>query len=325
MTARIPAPEAEVVIDAWRETGGAAPEVVEQIGPRRSKKSFLYRLSGAGDGGHPVIAKLCRGPNAHNEQRIYEEVFPQLSVPLPRYYGSVERPLGLWLFLEDGGSTRCDSSIPAHRKLAARWLAGLHGAASRIPRPDLPDRGPAHHLELVRNGRRAITDNLGNPAFEDRHRAVLDTLLGRCDELEARWGEIEEACALLPRTLVHGDFCRKNLHVRQGPVGLEFFVMDWEMAGWGVPACDLWPVRRDPKLPICDVDAYGTALREYWPELDAELLRRIVGLGRIFRNLAAVGWSARDLPYRFPDKPIPSLRVYSDELGAALRETAWAA
>jgi aminoglycoside/choline kinase family phosphotransferase len=298
---------------------------VEQIGPRRSKKSCLYRLEGVGHGGRDVVAKLCRGPHARTELRIYEDVFPQLGIPLPRYYGSAEDSLGLWVFVEFGGSTRCDKSIPAHRVVAARWLASLHGAASGIDVSGLPDRGSAHHLELVRRGRRAILDNHANPAFDDGHRAVLDALLGHCDELETRWSEIEETCGVLPRTLVHGDFCSKNLHVRQGPGGLELFVMDWEMAGWGVPACDLWPVRRDPKLPICDVAAYGVALREYWPDLDPELLRRMVALGRVFRHLSAVGWSARDLPYRYPDKPIPALRIYSDELGAALRETAWAA
>lgn len=325
MTVRIPAPKEEVVISAWIRTGGRVPTAVEQIGPRRSKKSFLYRLSGVGDGSSSVIAKLCRGPNARTEQRIYEEVLSRLDIPLPRYYGAVEEPLGLWLFLEDGGSTRCDPTIVEHRTVAARWLAGLHGAASRMPQPDIPDRGPAHHLELVRKGRRAILDNLGNPAFRAGHRAVLDRLLARCEELETRWKEIEEACAPLPSTLVHGDFCRKNLHVRARPGGLEFFAMDWEMAGWGVPACDLWPSRRAPHLPICDVESYGAALREYWPELGPSLLRRLVAVGRVFRNLCGVEWSARDLPYPYPDKPVPALRVYSDELGAALRETAWAA
>ncbi|MEN8181696.1 MAG: aminoglycoside phosphotransferase family protein [Myxococcota bacterium] len=325
MSQRIQPPKDEVVIRAWLRTGGPAPTAVERIGPRRSKKSVLYRLHGAGEGGSPVVAKLCRGKHSHTEQRIYEDVLPQLGIPLPRYYGSVEEPEWLWLFMEDGGSNRCDPGIPEHRVLAARWLARFHGAASRIAGTDLPDRGPAHHLELLRKGRRAVLANLGNPAFDDGHRGVLESLLVECDALEARWEEIEEACGQLPRTLVHGDFCKKNLHIRSGPGGPEFFPMDWEMAGWGVPACDLWPSRREPKLPICDVAEYGAALREHWPDLEPSRLRGIVALGRVFRSLSSLVWVSGDLAYRYPDKPIPAIRIYRDEIGAALRETAWAA
>lgn len=325
MTVRIPAPTEEVVIRAWLAAGGAWPRGVERIGQRRSKKSFVYRLWGAGDEGLPVIAKLCRGPNAKNERRIYEEVLPQLEVPLLRFYGAVEQELGIWLFLEDGGATRCDLDLPEHRRLAGAWLARLHGAGSLIARPDLPDRGPAHHLALVRGNRRTILDNLGNPAFDDDHRGVLDRVLVVCDELESRWNEIEAVCAELPETFVHGDFCTKNLHVRRRGEGDEFFVMDWEMSGWGVPACDIWPHRKARRLPICDLGVYAETLRVYWPGLDERLLRRIVAVGQVFRNLNGVAWSSRDLRYAYPDKPIPSLRIYGHELDTALRETAWAA
>jgi len=282
-------------------------------------------LVGAGERGRSVVAKLCRGRHRHTEQRIYEDVLPRLRVPLPRFYGSVELADGIWLFLEDGGETRCDPEIPAHRALAARWLASLHGAASCGPFSDLPDRGPAHHLELLRSGRRAMLDNLANPAFDAGHRAVLDSFLGVCDELEARWREIEEVSVLLPRTLVHGDFCRKNLHIRSEAEGLEFFPMDWEMAGWGVPACDLIPCPRLKQRPICDLAVYGAAMREHWPKLDRSLLRRAVALGSVFRCLCGLNWTSVELPNRWPQRPILTLQVYRDELAAGLRGSAWTA
>ncbi len=327
MTGRLPTPSDEVVIRAWRRAGGPAPSAVEPLGKRRSrgnKKSVLYRLLGAGDRGAAVVAKLCRGQNAAHERRIYEKVLPALSIPLPRFYGAREEPEGIWLFLEDGGATRCDRANPAHRLAAARWLARLHAAASRAALGELPDRGPAHYLECLRSGRRAIVENRENPAFEEAHRALLDSLVARCGELEARWGEIEAACASLPRTLVHGDFCVKNLHVRAGAEGLELFAMDWEMAGWGVPAADLYPSRH-PKPPIADLGEYGALMRQSWPDLDAAPLRRLLGLGRVFRNLAGMDWIGADLPLPYPETPISMLRIYRDELAVALREPEWAA
>ncbi len=321
MTLRIPPPSDEVVIRAWRRTGGPAPSAVEPLGSRRRKKSVLFRLVGVGEGGDSVVAKLCRGRNAGTERRIYEEVLPGLLIALPRFYGSLEEEEGIWLFLEDGGETRCDPLVAEHRLLAARWLAGLHSAGPRAPRPDLPDRGPAHYLRHLRSGRAAILGHLEQAAFDTETRALLESVVAHCDAAEARWGEIEAACAPLPRTLVHGDFCRKNLHVRERGGGLELFAMDWEMAGWGVPAADLWPTRR-ARLPLPDVAEYGAAIREHCPDFDPSLPRRLVGLGRVFRNLAGIEWASVDLPNVYQ---IPWLRIYRDELGAALRETGWAA
>jgi hypothetical protein len=321
----MPPPSDDVVIEAWRRTGGRTPELIEPVGSRRSKKSVLFRLVGVGEGGGSGGAKLCRGQHAPTERQIYEEVLPALPISLPRYYGSSETEEGVWLFLSDGGAERCDPGIPLHRALAARWLARLHRAGFGRRLEGLPDRGPAHHLGLLRRSRQEILDNLGNPAFEDDHRAVLNAVLESCDELERSWDEIEAFASSLPRTLVHGDFCRKNLHVVSGPDGPEFFPMDWEMAGWGLPACDLLPSRKHPKVPIADVDVYRAAIRDVWPELDGELLRRVLGLGRVFRNLAGITWACADLGHRWPEKPVPRMQIYRDDLDDAVKELAWAA
>ena len=57
MTRRVQVPRDEDVISAWLQTGGPAPSAVEPVGTRRSKKSVLFRLVGAGDGGRSVVAK----------------------------------------------------------------------------------------------------------------------------------------------------------------------------------------------------------------------------------------------------------------------------
>jgi hypothetical protein len=321
----MPPPDDDVVVAAWLRVGEREPEAIEPVGSRRSKKSVLFRLVGAGERGRPVVAKLCRGPHATAERRVYEDVLPTLRIPLPLFYGSLETPEGIWLFMEDGGEVQCDPRDPAHRELAGRWLAGLHGAGIGHAALALPDRGPDHHLERLRSGRRAMLDNRDNPVFEDAHLEVLDSFIRVCDELETRWHEIEELSDLLPRTVVHGDFCRKNLHVRSGAGGLEFFPLDWEMAGWGLPACDLCPTRKAARSTICDLDVYGEAIRAHWPALDRSLLRRAVALGGVFRNLCGLDWASVDLPHRWPEKPIPRLKVYSDDLAIALRDRTWAA
>jgi len=326
LTDRIPAPSDEVVIRAWRRTGGPAPTAVEPVGKRSRKgvrKSVLYRLVSAGDGGSPVVAKLCRSTNAANERRVYEKVLPSLEIPLPRFYGAVETTEGLWLFLEDAGAARLNRRSPLHRAAAGRWLAGLHAAGRRAPSCELPDRGPAHYLGCLQRGRRALVENRGNPIFDAAHREVLDAVAAQCDEMESHWSEIEAACADLPRSLVHGDFCAKNVHVRHDATGPRIIPLDWEMAGWGIPAVDLHP-RRCHQPPLADPEAYGAVMRESWPGLDRRTLRQLVGLGRVFRKLAAVEWIGADLGLQWAETPISMLRLYREELAVALRGRVWA-
>ncbi len=326
MSRRIPAPGDEVVIRAWLRVGGPEPSAVEPVGKRSrkgNKKSVLYRLVGAGDGGAPVVAKLCLGLNAANERHMHEHVLPSLAIPLPRFYGALEATEGHWLFLEDAGAARLDRRVPLHREAAGRWLARLHAAGRHAPSCELPDRGPAHYLGCLQRGRRGILENRGNPIFDAEHREVLDAVAAKCDALEHRWPQIEEACADLPRCLVHGDFCAKNVHVREADAGPQIVPLDWEMAGWGIPAVDLHPGSYH-KPGLADPEAYGGVMRESWHALDRKTLRQLVGLGRVFRTLAAVEWIGADLGLQWAETPISMLRIYRDELDIALRGREWA-
>ena len=78
-------------------------------------------------------------------------------------------------------------------------------------------------------------------------------------------------------------------------------------------------------LSLSDVDAYGEGVRARWPGLDRAALRRVIALGQVFRNLAGIDWAGADLPNPWPEKPIPRMQVYRDDLDVALREAAWAA
>jgi hypothetical protein len=85
------------------------------------------------------------------------------------------------------------------------------------------------------------------------------------------------------------------------------------MAGWGVPAADLTRV---------DLEAYASALREDWPGLDPQTLRRHARLGQVFGLLAAIAWESLTLRFEAPLillKPITSLRVYRDVLSTAVQ------
>ncbi len=284
-------------VRAWGKLlpGRVEPECIEIIRERR--KSAVYRLKGVGLGGATVIAKRRPMAIGSIERTIYEEVLPHLLVPALHYYGfTKEDDTCCWLFLEDAGSQRFSPLSEEHRALAARWLGLMHTSAARVAaKVPLPDRGPNHYLDHLRSARQAILRNLSNPALTAEHLALLETIVSQCDVLESRWSQVEQWCDDVPPTLVHGDFRPKNVHVRADPSGPALFALDWETAGWGVPAADLAPARGLLPAPQVDITLYWSTVRECWPGLDIQTVHRLATVGGVSDTRLAARSQGRDL------------------------------
>jgi hypothetical protein len=92
--------------------------------------------------------------------------------------------------------------------------------------------------------------------------------------------------------------------------------MDWETAGWGVPAPDLVGV---------DLGAYWTVVRECWPTLDFPALQRLANLGTLFRRLAALKWESTSLKSDWLDWSMASMRVCHVRLADVIQALQWTA
>lgn len=296
---------------------------------RSPTRRCVYRLLHATDDDQPIIAKRYGAAGHEVERMLYREVLPLLPVSTPRYYGEIEAGDGyLWIFLEDVGTRRFTPTSAAHRRLAACWLGMLHTTASNLPaRERLPNRGPQHYRSHLETGRRLIVENLANPALQTDDVTLLRSVLALTNTVERRWAELEAICAAAPSTLVHGDFRPKNVYVRNGERERRLLPIDWETAGWGVPAADLAP-QRHRYVPQVDLDAYRHVVRERWPDVDMALVRRLMWVGLIFRRLAAIEWAAVSLVYPRADvlaDAMGRIRVYNEELGRALTDAEWGA
>lgn len=312
---------------AWKDLGGPAPARIELLRKASRTKPAIYRLIFAGERTPAVFAKRSRTSDLAIERRVYEQVLPQLPVTAPRCHGSLEdRDGAVWLFVEDVGETRPALDDPAHRALAARWLALLHRwGAGEAAAARLPDAGPGRYLDHLRTARDVIRRQFASPALDAADRTVLTGLLVELDSLESRWPELERACAGLPVTLVHGDFRAKNVRLRVANGETVLYTMDWEMAGWGIPAADLGcgPMS-GLTLPI-DFHVYGDAVRERWPELDLAAIQRLSRFGRIFQALAGARWASASLVLKSPRsliKPVGAMRHYREQLSTAIAASA---
>jgi len=300
----LPNPLDHPAVRAWRELQPERVEpekieILQELG-KETKKRSIYRLKGVGPAGAAVIAKQSRRARALVERIVYQEILPYLSISAPRCYGFLGEPEGqfCWLFLEDVGEERFSPLNAEHRCLAAQWLARMHTSATRLAvATRLPDGGPRHYLEYLRSARDTIGQHLNNPALRAEDLAALAAIMAQLGDLESRWDWVEECCEGVPATLVHGDFRPRNVYVRTGREGTILLPIDWERAGWGVPAADLAASRGLAASPQIDVMAYWLVVRDHWPRLGPRDIGRLVAVGTIFRRLATLYWDSLHLAY----------------------------
>jgi hypothetical protein len=314
-------------VRAWSQLKAAQvePERIDIL--KLKNKSAVYRLAGVGRNATSVVAKRCHRATGLIERLIHEEFLTRLPLPALRCYGFVEEPDGefCWLFLEEATGEYLTHDA-RHRALAGRWLGTIQRAAMDVGLADrLPSREPGHYLDLLRDSRIKIGENLGNPALAEADLSVLRTMISQLDVLESHWDELLDRCRDLPRTLVHGDFVAKNVRVRTGrgddPA---FLVFDWEIAGWGVPATDL--AQFTGRIVSVDLEAYRSALEQGGTSLDMQTVKGLAECGRIFRLLDDINWACACLAgdsYLFLEKPVSLLRSYGARMTGALRDARW--
>ena len=90
--------------------------------------------------------------------------------------------------------------------------------------------------------------------------------------------------------------------------------MDWESAGWGVPAADLAQFAGNALTP--DIAAYRSVAHKCWPRLHLSDFRRLGELGRVFRWINAVVWANRGFHDDISEWYITQMRFYEPEVAA---------
>src|SRR5678816_2065195 len=93
--------------------------------------------------------------------------------------------------------------------------------------------------DRLRTSRSKVRELLVHPAMTDGDLEILRRIVSHCDVIESHWDHLEDMCRDLRQTVVHGDFAAKNVRVKMTRAGPAFFVLDWGIAGWGIPATDL--------------------------------------------------------------------------------------
>ena len=160
--------------------------------------------------------------------------------------------------------------------------------------------------------------NLDNPTLTTDDIALMKKVVSVCDILETHWDQIARFCEQAPSTLAHGGFQPKNIHILYDQNEIILFPVDWEMAGWGVPAADLATAHRFP-TPLVDLTVYHSMVKNHWPNLNFSTLEKLAGVGRVFCQVAAIDWASMSLEYPWPEKAITSLEIYHEGLSESIQ------
>jgi aminoglycoside phosphotransferase (APT) family kinase protein len=301
-------PRAHPAVCAWRRLGRADAGLVSVELLRRKTAAQVYRLRGIGPGGGHVVAKRLAGATAEVERSVYERALPRLPLRMPGYFGALAEPDACWLFLEDAGDEQVEG--PEARALLGEWVARFHTAASVLADElALPDEGTDRQRTRLREAGATLRAHLGNPALAAADRWVLRGLIGSLEGLDVGWARVEALCARMPRTLVHGDLGASNLRLRRADGGAEVLVLDWETAGVGPPAIDLFGV---------DLERYAAGVAHAWPWATPEEVARWQRCGVLLRAIVATAWEAPELAHPWVERPMARLRIYRGELEAGL-------
>jgi Phosphotransferase enzyme family len=307
---------------AWRavDPGARRPKVIEILKPEK-RKCAVFRIHGVGANGRPVVAKrrpASDGGDGDVELRLYTELLPTLSIPCLELYGSVSDEDYSWLFLEDAGEVWYDPGLPEHRALAVEWFAALH-AGTTTHLEWFPATGTAYFRDQVQLARDGVIASLVHPGLSASDVDVLRAVLVSLAVVEERWDDIEAICAGMPETLVHGDFVKKNVRVRETRAGAEMLAFDWETAGWATPAADLALLPGDG----AESRAYHRRVVARWPGLSRADVDRLRRVGTVLRLVHSVYWEARSFRHAWIERAMRNMASYDLYLAEALRDDLW--
>jgi len=119
--------------------------------------------------------------------------------------------------------------------------------------------------------------------------------------------------------LVHGDLAAKNARVRTSPNGNRLLILDWETAGWGVPAIDLAQYAAGSLSP--NLNTYSSVVERRWA--GAANLARIAELGKIFRLILSTSWETSRLAGSVLDRPIRAMQLYQASMADSIGAFGW--
>lgn len=320
-------PHEHAAASAWLSLypSGRRPSAVTILKQGKpTTKSSVYRLHGVLPGHVTVIGKRARRETALVERDLHGSVLPSLPVSRLEFFGATDEgpeQSDMWLFMQDAGDA---APTPEQRVCLARWLAQLHTSAADsaiVGAANLPDRGMAYYREHLERGRSRLRTLIAQGAApsEASARSILEQNLALLDQIDAKWATLAALTDLLPSTLAHGDFVRKNVRICKQSGRPRVIVLDWETAGWGSPISDLATLSvAGFNASAVEFEAYTSTVQRYWPTIGGATVEQARRGGVVMRWIVAIDWAAYSLRKGWNAHAFHQLEAYAARLRSAV-------
>jgi thiamine kinase-like enzyme len=277
-------------------------------------KSSVFRLVGVERQEVAVIAKRSNWQNIQLERTIYQKILPHVPVSRVYCYGAIKdemEELG-WIFLEEAAGVIWLKEDPLHQRIAAQWLATFHVVTSKLKLAgQLPERGLAYYAGCLEQGVQTILKNLNNPALTQSHIATLEVILDHLAFTKSKWEKFRSYYKEMPRCIVHGDIKGKNIRVHLEDPEKKLSVLDWEFAGWAVPAVD---------IPTIDPQSYWSFIHGEWPRISLHDVEVMKTFGIILRSIFSIWAKSYGLAFEQIEKPMEKLKLFDSWMISALKK-----
>jgi aminoglycoside phosphotransferase (APT) family kinase protein len=236
------------------------------------------------------------------EAFIYRHVLDPLRVQTPRFHGEYRDPLTGWTwlilqYLDD--CLRVNQCSELMMPQAAGWLGAFHRmCATRLV---------ASTLGQIRNYDADYFQGWLERTYQFASLVQVDTTW--IEPIRRRFGRFCELVADRPQTVIHGEFCPRNVLVYGGQV----FPVDWESAAVSIGEIDLvaltegWP----PDVFEACEEAYRQAR---WPDGAPPDFAQGLAAARVYWHLRWLGENPRVFQKRDAARHVNQVRIAWEQL-----------
>ncbi|MDH3602479.1 MAG: aminoglycoside phosphotransferase family protein [Candidatus Tectomicrobia bacterium] len=260
---------------------------------KKKSLSAAYRMEGAIEHGKNIIAKRASFGSIATERIIYEEILPFLPLDALKSYASSRNGETGWLFLEDSAGREWLTDVYWQNELVAEWLAVMHAQARQYGDVlnRLPDKGPDYYLDQILVVKKWAQSFSEYVPLSTQLGSYLSLLIENLNTIGSRWSRIEAICRGAPRTLVHNDIQRKNVHVSgESRITGRLSIFDWETAGHGVPCIDIYCLNHATGNGDAFLRNYQRALSTNGGQSSVDEIKLMATVGGVFRLLDVFTW-----------------------------------
>ncbi len=312
----------QLAIEAWQRSPNRFGTPTTSSVVATTRKTQALRLNLDSTCTASIIAKLRPSSSAARETLLAQKVLSVCPVRTPKLFDvQPTESAYTWLFYEDLGDEKYDSSSKEQRQLLATRLSSIHfSTPPEHYRECVKFSDTAIHFELAAQLRSKLRRLRELNNLNDEKVGIIRQLEGYIEGMLRVRLDLPNSISFQPLGFAHCDLVPKNLRILHENGQLEIGFLDWGEAAYGPISLDLAQSDYRQFAASPDLSTYRRCLAELGIIVDPADLALLSSYGNMIRAARAVDWRLWSLTTE--SEEFDDMRFYSsviEESVAALR------